>query len=676
MAMTAWCVWALDAAAVEAAPPAAAPAPVPGIEDFFRLPALTDPVLSPDGHFLAASVDNANGRLQLVVVDLHSPGHPKVIAGYAHADVIGYHWVNDERLVYSVTDTQQADRPLAPGLWAINRDGSGQRELIDHVWKAGSTGTLVIDRALDWDWALGRTLRDGSADVIVIAGIYDDTWEPTGSKLARVDTVTGHVTPLTVGAPPHVVDWSVDDQGQINFAFARSHGHYTTYRHSGADWKVFEETDDVTGWRLSPRALGPDGQWWIEARRGTDVTALFTGYPDSGKLADQPTVSTPGYDFDGDLVIDRATRQLLGVHYETDAEGSFWLDPDMKALQTRIDKMLPATINRIDCEQCRNQADVLVTASADRQPPIYYVYNRPAGKLTQMAASRPWIQPRQMGQRDVLRFKSRDGLAVPVLVTHPPGPARGPRPTVVLVHGGPWIRGTHWAWEPMAQFLASRGYLVVEPEFRGSEGYGFSLFQAGWKQWGQAMQDDVTDATRWAVQQGWADAQRICIAGASYGGYATLMGLIREPALYQCGFEWVGVTDIGLMYSIHWSDSSTESKRYDLPTLVGDPVAYAQQLKETSPIEQAARLTRPLLMAYGGQDYRVPIDHGTALRDAVSRTNHDIEWVVYPHEGHGWEELEDNVDFWGRVERFLDHHIGAQRPEVAASAPATSSSAH
>ncbi|WP_083748532.1 S9 family peptidase [Pelomonas sp. KK5] len=264
-----------------------------------------------------------------------------------------------------------------------------------------------------------------------------------------------------------------------------------------------------------------------------------------------------------------------------------------------------------------------------------------------------------MGRRDVHRIKARDGLEFPVLVTLPAGKAAGPRPAVVLVHGGPWLRGTHWAWQRDAQFLASRGYVVIEPEFRGSTGYGEKLFRAGWKQWGLAMQDDVVDATRWAVAQGWADPQRICLAGASYGGYATLMGLIRDPALYRCGFEWVGVSDVGLMYSIAWSDFSDEWKRFGMPLLIGDRKADAAQLEATSPLMQAARLQRPLLMGAGGQDMRVPVKHGSEFRDAARRAGAAIQWVEYPEEGHGWRRLENHVDWWTRVEKFLDRHIGA-----------------
>ena len=175
------------------------------------------------------------------------------------------------------------------------------------------------------------------------------------------------------------------------------------------------------------------------------------------------------------------------------------------------------------------------------------------------------------------------------------------------------------------------------------------------------MQDDIADATRWAIAKGYADPQRICIAGASYGGYATLMGLVNDSDLYQCGIDWVGVTDINLLYNGSWrfSDDMGESwRKYGMPDMVGDQVKDAAQLKATSPLEQAARIQRPLILAYGASDRRVPLSHGLSFRDAVKQTNKDVEWIQYDEEGHGWHLPKNNVDFWTRVEKFLDRTIG------------------
>jgi dipeptidyl aminopeptidase/acylaminoacyl peptidase len=222
------------------------------------------------------------------------------------------------------------------------------------------------------------------------------------------------------------------------------------------------------------------------------------------------------------------------------------------------------------------------------------------------------------------------------------------------------VRIGYWRWEAMRQFLASRGYVVIEPEFRGSTGYGSAHYRAGFKQWGQAMQDDVADALLWAQKDGWA-SDRACIAGASYGGYSTLMGLVRHPELYRCGAAWVAVTDPFLFLEGSWrveDDISGGARRYALKDMVGDPKADEAMLKANSPVEQAARITAPLLLAFGEEDLRVPLAHGRRLRSALERAGRPPEvWVTYPEEGHGWRKLENEIDFAQRLERFFAKHL-------------------
>jgi dipeptidyl aminopeptidase/acylaminoacyl peptidase len=262
-----------------------------------------------------------------------------------------------------------------------------------------------------------------------------------------------------------------------------------------------------------------------------------------------------------------------------------------------------------------------------------------------------------MGKRSFHRFAARDGLQLPLYVTTPAAKASGPRPSIVLVHGGPYLRGGSWEWDAQAQFLASRGYLVLQPEFRGSTGFGSKLFEAGWQQWGRTMQDDLADTAAWAVKQGLADPKRIGIMGASYGGYATLMGLVRNPEIFRAGVEWAGVTDIELMFTAVESDASQDARRYDMKTLIGDPAANPAAFADVSPLAQASRITQPLLMAHGGRDRRVPIVHAAKFHRAVKEKNRTVEYISYPEEGHGWRHEEDSIDFWKHVEAFLDKHL-------------------
>jgi dipeptidyl aminopeptidase/acylaminoacyl peptidase len=233
---------------------------------------------------------------------------------------------------------------------------------------------------------------------------------------------------------------------------------------------------------------------------------------------------------------------------------------------------------------------------------------------------------------------------------------------VVLVHGGPWARGGHWRWSATEQFLASRGYVVISPEFRGSSGYGRAHLEAGFKQWGRAMQDDVADALLWAQSQGIAD-KRACIAGASYGGYSTLMGLVRHPELYRCGIAWVAVTDpFLLLEGSFWvrDDINDAGRRYSLPQMVGDAKADFEMLTAVSPLAQAERIRAPLFLAFGDSDLRVPLAHGKRLRDAMRKAGAEPEWITYPNEAHSWRLPETHIDFANRMEKFLAQHLLAK----------------
>jgi dipeptidyl aminopeptidase/acylaminoacyl peptidase len=309
-----------------------------------------------------------------------------------------------------------------------------------------------------------------------------------------------------------------------------------------------------------------------------------------------------------------------------------------------------------------NSPWVLVQAEADVQPMLTFLYNTETRKLTRVGASLPRIDPRQMSRTEFVHYPARDGLQIPAYLTLPKGQPKTGLPLIVLVHGGPFVRGSKWQWDPEVQFLASRGYAVLQPEFRGSTGYGSKLFSAGFKQWGQAMQDDLADGARWAIAQGTADPKRICIAGASYGGYAVLMGLKKNPELFRCGVNWVGVTDIQLLFSSTWSDISGEAKKYDMKELIGNPMADAAVFKANSPVEQAASIKQAVLLAYGAWDTRVPVVHGRRFLDAVKPYNPGVEWVVYEKEGHGWAHQDTKLDFWGRVERFLARNLSSPAP--------------
>ncbi len=641
--------------------PAWAQQPAP-IADFFKPPEFSELVMSPSGKYIAALVAGPDGRTRLAVLDTADLLKSRIIASAKGSDIDGAYWVNDERLVFSVYDALDAlagNRYAA--LLAANADGSDSaRVLVRPVWNTFTTGTNIVDRALAPNHRLRGLVRDGTADVIVQEYVFSQIGEVDHVNLKRVDTLTGRALSMTQGAPTGVQGWALDSSGKPRALIATDGAKEALYWRAkpDAEWTKVQEVDRSQGdTTAQPIYVDASDRLFASARVGgkeDTASAIVVGMRVGLEKA-QPILSAPGYDI-APQIISNGRGTVLGLRYLTDARATHWFDPDMQKLQAQVDALLPGLINLLDCGSCDRRDKVLVSSYSDRRSPSFRLFDTKTASLTPIADSRPWIKPAAMAQRDLFRVPARDGLSMPVHVTRPLG-SKGPQPMVVMVHGGPFVRGGEWEWEAKSQFLASRGYVVVEPEFRGSTGFGDKHFRAGWKQWGLAMQDDIADAAQWAVKQGYADPKRICIAGASYGGYATLMGLIRNPELFRCGVEWVGVTDIDLIYSTTWSDTDNDFLKYGMPVLVGDRVKDAAQLAATSPIRLAEKVTQPLLMAYGGLDRRVPIIHGTEFRDAVRKTNKQVEWIGYADEGHGWSTLEHHVDFWSRVEKFLDKNL-------------------
>jgi dipeptidyl aminopeptidase/acylaminoacyl peptidase len=660
---------AAPAASAQSAPAGNAAAPIP-LASFFDGSSFGGALLSPSGRYLAARSGAPGRRTVLAVIDLQQ-NTLKVVAGFRDADIGHVTWVNDERLAFDLTDREVGPRDtyLGAGLFAVNRDGSNMRQLADRrgeEFVSEATG-FAAKKILPWStFLIGQDGAQDSEWLYVSSYDFDDDGHVRNVNLLRLNTLTGQSS--VVQRPARVDGWMLDHQGKPRLAMGHERDQTTLYYldPAGDKWRPLVSYRSYTGSKgsFSPLGFGADGTLYVTARRGKDTLALYAFDYQAGKVQDEALIETPGYDFEGSLVANRA--KLLGVRYETDAQASIWFDPAMKALQEKIDKLLPSTVNMVSVAASPDAPWVLVRSYSDVQPAVYMLYNVQSGTLNKVGEARPGIDARRMASQEVLRYKARDGLDIPALLTIPAGTPKGAKlPMVVLVHGGPYVHGSSWGWSAQTQFLASRGYAVLEPAFRGSTGFGARHFVAGWKQWGLKMQDDIADGTRWAIAKGIADPKRICIAGASYGGYATLMGLVKDPDLYRCGVDWVGVTDIQLLYDGHWSfksDMSDEWKSYGMPEMVGDPVKDAAQLAATSPLQQAARITQPLLMAYGGVDHRVPMYHGRKFYDAVTRTNKQVEWIEYQDEGHGWSLPKNRIDFWGRVETFLDKQIGKDAP--------------
>ncbi|MBK6472551.1 MAG: S9 family peptidase [Betaproteobacteria bacterium] len=629
------------------------------LEAFFEPARLQSAQPSPSGRWLATQVLPASGgSARLVVMDLHDKEPDKVVATFERVTVSSFRWVNDELLIFTFRDIRnRGGDPRFGGLASVQRADGRLRLLIkpdfESLYPAPGRQPLEPNHSF---LSLGEP---GSDDIVIGEALFDANYDVRAVRPFVLNARSGARRSFQTEAPANAVDWVFDHRGRPRVAVTRTGDRQSLqwFDLKSQAWKSLAEFSTLDA-PFHPSFVAGDDTLYVQVDRDDGTGDELRRFDfDTGKPDTEARLAMPGYSGGIGGVVDRQNGELLGLQVLTDARQTVWAQGPLRALQAKADARLPGRVNLLLCgPRCDQQDPLPVFSYSDRSPGEYLLYRPKTDQWQRLGAARPKIDPRTMTPTEFARIKARDGSDLPVWVTRP-AKVDKPRAAVVLVHGGPWVRGREWEWESEAQFLASRGYVVIEPEFRGSTGYGDKHFRAGFRQWGQSMQDDVSDALRYAVDKGWVDAQRVCIAGASYGGYATLMGLAKDPDQYRCGVAWVAVSDPRLMFSIHWSDISPDAKRYSLKRLIGDPESDATMLSANSPLALAARIKAPLLLAYGGMDRRVPLEHGERMREALTKAGRPPEWVLYANEGHGWREDETVFDFWRRVEAFLAKHL-------------------
>jgi dipeptidyl aminopeptidase/acylaminoacyl peptidase len=615
------------------------------VEPFFRHADYGSFKLSPSGKYVAGIVP-VNGRGGLVAIDVETR-KPWPATTVNVSDVGWFEWVNDERLVFTVLDlTVGGGEQRGSGLFTVKRDGSEFRMLV----RPPTGGGQYVYRYTQFLAAL----HDGSDDILVVANDAN----PRYPDVYRLNTDTGRKTLRSLNKPGDVVRWVADRKGVVRVAVTEEKeggGRLYWRAAESAPWEIIDDYKPRRQ-RFVPVAFDGDGSLIVASNARHDTQALYRFDPEK-KAVGELLAAHPQVDLTGGLIYDYTKERVIGVAFNADKPGVAWFDEDWAKVAAMVDRALPDHFNVLARS---DGARALVFSYSDVDPGTYYLLDVEKRKLERLVETRRDIKPDAMPARKPVRYSARDGLQIPGWLTLPKGADAKNLPLVVLVHGGPWAHGAGWGWNGEAAFLATLGYAVLEPEFRGSTGWGWKHYSASFKQWGRAMQDDLDDGMDWLVKDGTVDPKRACIMGASYGGYAVLMGLARDSNRWRCGIDAVGVTDINLLYDVAWSDSANSTFiTYTAKDLLGDQVADAAQLKATSPLEQAAGIRAPVLMAYGANDLRVPLVHGEKMRNALIARGVPVEWVVYAGEGHGFLLEANRFDFYGRVERFLDRNLRA-----------------
>ncbi len=628
--------------ACAAMPALAAPPPA---STFFQNCELSRASLSPDGKYVLANINGKGERESLVVIDLATM-QPNVVARYSDADVRGGQWLSGNRIVYSLWKTDIRVANTLSSFMAVNLDGSDLRNLTESIVPqvpfashCGPASTGAEDNEVVTPFQANMSDR-------FVFSVNDGV-----RVAARINTENGVASALI--APPRAVHWLLDSSGALRTVVTQEGAQQALhFREDNGAWRKVATFDDTGSAWLRP-VLYAGKTLFVHARNGADKASVYRYNLERGAVEGEPLVTSPEYDMQGAFSTDAS--KALGYRFLSDAYETVWFDKGMQAAQKEVDALFPDTVNNLSVGSISKTPFILVRSASAVQPGIFRIYNRDTKAVASLGRTRADIVPSQMANMEMKRYRARDGLSIPAYLTLPNVASQKNLPLIVLVKSDPWSRGMAWGWDPAVQFLASRGYAVLQPESRGTAGFGTAFGEAGLRQWGLAMQDDLADGAKWAVAQGIADPKRICIAGRGYGGYAAMMGLVKDSELFRCGVNIGGMVDLTKTVTRIGQRLGPPS---ELQTWIGHPAVNRTQLLASSPLHNAQRIRNPALLAYGDADQEVPVGDGLALFEAIKAGSPGAELHLFDKKGQAWPREDNAAQLWSRIEAFLEKHNG------------------
>lgn len=640
---------------------AAAPPPVTAFTNFPKYESMK---LSPDGKFLAFTRHSTEHE---IITVMHYPALK--LSGQAHfgdrIDIDSFMWANNTRLLIS-------PNRRFPGLMdfkaptgeiiGINADGRAAEVLFG--WAAGEDqrGTRIDRRQSTYSAADIVARLPATPDEVLIQtyGTYGYGGEGEFNSIFRMNVNNGKLHKL-VGSPLRNGNFLVDENLNVAYVSGEDRAgdpHVYWRKPDDTEWTLFESGKAGEGWLLPVAPTGKSGEFYGLGDRDAPTDGVFRITPATGEkklLYRHPiaSIELAGVDPSG---------KAWGFGYE-DHIPRYWY-PDEAHPLAALHLWLRGAFrgHKVGITSVTDDLSLAIAIiSAPQLPPTYYVVDIPGRKLLVALASRPDLKAEQLGKVEPIEFTARDGLKIRGYLTTPPGAPEKGLPMVVVVHGGP--HGVHdsyvFDWE--TQLFASRGYAVLQVNYRGSGGRGREFLGAGYGRWGREMQDDITDGVRWAIGDGVADPKRICIYGGSYGAYAALTGVFREPDMFRCAIGMAGVYDLSLMFE-KGDIQSRESGMNYLERAVGTD---KEELKRRSPVYNADKIKAEVLLLHGKLDERTPIEHAKRMREALEKAGNPPEWSTEWGEGHGFFDEANRAAAYERILQFLSKHLDTAGAEAA-----------
>jgi dipeptidyl aminopeptidase/acylaminoacyl peptidase len=605
---------------------------VPSIADFSADADFAAPALSPDGN-LVAFVTRAEDKRLLVVLDLGKRERRGLMA--ATSDSFELTWCNfksNERLLCGMRGTQfSSGQPYAVSrLVAIDTSGKNKPRVL--VQNGANGASQFQDRITDWQVTDPRHVLIQLTDSHSIF--------PTVHAL---DIYTGLTSVVQRGRSP-ILYWTTDRAGVVRFGSGYDNSKSTFITRDSADanwrtlakWELGENDFDAVGFGPTPGTLL--------------VTAVHNGREaifemDLNEKSSRQLLFANGEVDVGGAIYWPADRRIVGFGYDTDLPRRMVFDLEARSIFDAIDSVLPNANNRV-VDSSSDGRKLLIASSRDVRPTEYHILDLDEKKLRRVGSANPALANAQLAPMKPVKIKGPDGVMLPGYLTLPVGSNGRKLPMVVYPHGGPHVRD-RWGFDEMVQFFASRGYAVLQVNYRGSTGYGYEWYEAGLQGWGTVMVDDITAATKWALAEGIADPAHTCIVGWSYGGYAALMSSVREPDLYRCSVSIAGVADLKALAR---EDSRFYGGRKAVARILGTD---ADELKAGSPLRSPEKIKIPVLLVHGDDDIQVLVDHSRRMARALDGAKKKYELVIIKDGNHSLSRFEWRQTLLTKLEAFL-----------------------
>jgi dipeptidyl aminopeptidase/acylaminoacyl peptidase len=619
------------------------------VESFFKSTGFGKFRVSPNGKYLSALAE-WKGATNLYVIDLKSRTPIRVTA-IKDQTIKDYFWGNDDRLLF----TMDYHGNESWGLFAVDRDGENPRVLVPPLT---STGSFVFR----YTWPLD--LLKKSHDEILVVNNERNVDYPDVYRLNINDG--GKV--LSVANPGTFTKWFTDQNSNVRLAEAKDIDGSTSYHYREREGTKWESIAKFSFKEKKWSPAGPQNREYFQNLRppqqpfGYDHNILYIS-SDIGRAVaalyefnlKTRKVGRMIYECQSNdvshLILSDYIQKPVGVYFETDKLQSYWFHEEKKMIQEFLDRKFPGLISIIT-NVSDDHSRLVIASYSDRHPVIYSLLSITDGRLDfEILADNSIIEPTRLSEVKPIVFEARDGVTLHGYLTLPNDKNPKNLPMILHPHGGPWVRDS-WGYNPEVQFLANRGFVVLQINFRSSQGYGREFLHAGDKLWGTTMQTDLVDGIKWVVDQGIVDRNRIGIYGSSYGGYATMAQLVFYPELYQFGITAFGPID--LISLINWRKKSRQKIVYAYYTkTIGDPKADKEMLNAYSPANYLHRIQAPVFIVHGTRDSRVPIDQAKRLRSGLIKENKDYAWLVKKDEGHGFRKTKNKIELYTRMDEFL-----------------------